>query len=54
MDAYQQQALKDVRLWQKKMLHKPTLFNRLSKRAQDKVNSWIPEKVHNAVTATNK
>ena len=54
MDAYQQQALKDVRLWQKKMLHKPTLFNRLSKRAQDKVNSWIPEKVHNAVTATIK
>ncbi len=54
MDTYQQQALKDVRLWQKKMLHKPTLFNRLSKRAQDKVNSWIPEKVHNAVTATIK
>lgn len=32
------------------MLRRPSFFNNLSKKAQDKVNSWIPEKVHNAVT----
>ncbi len=54
MDNYKQQAVRELRLWQKKMLQRPTFFNKLSKRAQDKVNSWIPEKVHNAVTVAIK
>ena len=40
--------------WQKKMLRNPSLLNRLSKKVQTRVNSWIPEKIHRAITATLK
>ncbi|RYF78134.1 MAG: EcsC family protein, partial [Chitinophagaceae bacterium] len=39
---------------QKKMQRKPSLMNRLSKGMQTKINSYIPEKVHNAITVTIK
>ena len=51
---YEQQALLELRQWQKKMQRKPSLMNRLSKRMQTKINSYIPEKVHKAITATIK
>jgi hypothetical protein len=50
MNAYEQILLKDLKEWQKKMVRKPNLFDRLSKRMQTKVNSYIPEKVHLAIT----
>ncbi len=34
------------------MLRRPGLFNSLSKRIQVKINNWIPEKVHVAITTT--
>ncbi len=47
--------IKDVMLaWQRKMLRRPGLFNRFSKRIQVKINGWIPEKVHQAITITIK
>ena len=54
MSAYQSQAKKELKAWQKQMLRRPSFFNKLSKRTQDKINSWIPEKVHNAVTVAIK
>lgn len=54
MDVYQHQALSELRDWQKEMLRRPSLLNKLSKKAQDKINSWIPEKVHDAVTVAIK
>ncbi len=54
MDAYQKQAVKELKLWQKRMLRRPSFFNKLSRRAQDKINSWIPGKLHNAVTVAIK
>ena len=54
MDRYENKVAAELRVWQKKMVRKPTLFNNLSKRVQTKVNSWIPEKVHKAITATLK
>jgi hypothetical protein len=54
MDHYQQQAIAELKAWQKQMLGRPSFFNNLSKKAQDKVNSWIPEKIHNAVTLAIK
>jgi hypothetical protein len=44
----------DLRLWKREMLRNPTLFNRLSKNVQDRINNWIPEKIHNAITVTLK
>ncbi len=36
------------------MLRKPSLFDKFSKKMQIKINSWIPEKVHRAITLTIK
>jgi hypothetical protein len=54
MMIYEQIQMKELQVWQRRMMRKPGLFNRLSKSMQDKVNSWIPEKVHLAITATIK
>jgi hypothetical protein len=36
------------------MLKSPGYLNKMSKSVQDKINSWIPEKVHKGITATMK
>jgi hypothetical protein len=54
MQAYEQQAITELRQWQNKMQRKPSLLNRLSKGVQTKINSYIPEKVHNVITVTIK
>ncbi len=54
MDYYSLQASSELSKWQKQMLHRPSLLNKLSKKMQTKVNSWIPEKVHKAITVTLK
>lgn len=54
MDQYQQQIRIELSTWQKQMLHKPSIFNWLSKEVQVKINTWIPEKIHKAITTTIK
>jgi hypothetical protein len=54
MDEYQEQINAELSIWQRQMLQRPTIMNRLSKRVQVKMNSWIPEKIHRAVTVTLK
>lgn len=51
---YEQKAVEALTLWQQKMQRSPSLLNRLSKRTQEKLNSYIPEKVHKAVTVAIK
>lgn len=52
--SYEEIAQAELKVWQKKMLRRPSLFNNLSKKIQTKINSWIPEKIHNAITVTIK
>ncbi len=54
MTAYEMLVYKEVTAWQKQMLKRPSLLNNLSKKIQTKINTWIPEKVHQAITATIK
>ncbi len=54
MDEYQQIALAELRRWQKKMMKRPSILNKLSKRVQTKINTWIPEKMHQVITETIK
>jgi len=54
MLSYELQALQEMKSWQRKMQRKPSLINKLSKKMQVKLNSYIPEKVHKAVTETIK
>jgi hypothetical protein len=51
---YKEYIIIELSAWQRKMLSSPTLLNSLAKKMQTKVNSWIPEKVHKAITATIK
>lgn len=54
MDEYQDMVATELNAWQLQMLKRPSLFSKLSKSIQTKINNWIPEKVHNAITVTIK
>lgn len=54
MNGYDQLAYSSLVAWQKKMVRRPGLFNHLSKKIQTRINSWIPEKVHRAITTAIK
>jgi hypothetical protein len=51
---YDPDVYKELTSWQKKMLRRPSILNNLSKKIQTKINNWIPEKVHKAITVTIK
>ena len=54
MDAYTDQILQDLEKWQRAMQQRPSITNKMTKTIQDKVNGIIPDKFHQAVTATIK
>lgn len=54
MNAYEREVNAALTAWQKRMLRRPSFINNLSKKLQTKINTWIPEKVHRAITATIK
>ena len=54
INSYDMLAYQELKVWQKKMLRRPSLVNNFSKKIQTKFNSWIPEKVHRAITVTIK
>jgi uncharacterized protein (DUF697 family) len=54
MNLYNRQAKHEMERWQKRMQRKPSLINRMSKGMQDKMNSYIPEKVHRVITEAIK
>lgn len=54
MNNYELQVQRELSTWEKAMSRSPGYFNRLAKKLQDRINRIIPEKVHNAITATVK
>jgi hypothetical protein len=54
MMIYEEIMMRELQVWHRKMMRKPRLLSRLSKSMQDRINSWIPEKVHQAITVTIK
>lgn len=54
LSTYENFAKKEMLEWQKKMCQKPALLSKVSKKVQNKINSWIPEKLHHAITITIK
>ncbi|HZH62789.1 MAG TPA: EcsC family protein [Metabacillus sp.] len=48
--SYEQKAAEEAKLWKQKLLRKPSFIERSSKKAQSKINHFIPEKVHVTVT----
>lgn len=51
---YEEQITQELQNWQKKMQRRPSIVDKLSKKVQTKINSYIPEKVHNAITVAIK
>lgn len=54
MSDYDTQALDELRRWQEEMQQPPGMWNRATSGLQRKINSYIPERVHTAVTAVIK
>jgi hypothetical protein len=52
MTPYEEQAYMQLQFWELKMLKKPSFTDRVSKNVQDKINTVIPEKVHQVITVT--
>ncbi|SKB74840.1 EcsC family protein [Daejeonella lutea] len=50
MTPYEQQAYRDLEIWKLKIRKKPSLFNYAAKSLQNRINKWIPERVHHAIT----
>lgn len=51
---YEDRVVYDLAIWKRNMLRRPGLFSKLSKSIQNKINSWIPERVHQGITVTIK
>jgi hypothetical protein len=50
MNEYELKIYDDVMAWKRKLLKKSSLVNRLSKKAQTRINELIPEKAHAVIT----
>lgn len=54
MSPYEDAVVRELNVWRQKMMRRPSAVNRLSKNLQTRMNRFIPEKVHQAITATIK
>ncbi|UQD51333.1 EcsC family protein [Bacillus methanolicus] len=50
MNEYEMKVYEEVEDWKRKMQKKSGLMNRISKKAQNKINEMIPEKAHQMMT----
>jgi len=51
---YEQKIKSELDFWKFKTLQKPSLFSKVTNKVQQKINSYIPDKVHNAITTAIK
>ncbi|MEJ7693227.1 EcsC family protein [Daejeonella sp.] len=52
MTPYEQQAYQELTIWKLKIRKRPSFLNYAAKSLQNRINRWIPERVHNAITVT--
>ncbi|MGG3799337.1 EcsC family protein [Metabacillus fastidiosus] len=51
---YENEVMEEVVKWKKQLLRRSSFFERTAKKAQVKINGYIPEKVHGIVTESIK
>src|SRR5690625_1109402 len=51
---YERKVYEEIQAWQKRILKRSNLFNRMSKKAQNKINGMIPDKAHKVITEAIK
>jgi uncharacterized protein (DUF697 family) len=54
MNNYQQQIELELQFWKLEVMKKPSLMGNIATKVQGKINSYIPQKVHKAITAAIK
>ena len=54
MNEYELKVYEEVEEWKRKLSRRSGMMNRLLKKAQGKINGWIPEKVHEVMTESIK
>ncbi|WML38663.1 EcsC family protein [Neobacillus sp. OS1-2] len=54
MNEYELMVFDEVDEWKRKLTRRSGMMNRISKKAQGKINEWIPEKVHEVMTESIK
>nr|WP_068891717.1 EcsC family protein [Pedobacter panaciterrae] len=54
MDNYKQKVEIELEFWKRNILKKPSVLSKVTDGIQKKINTYIPDKVHNAITAAIK
>ncbi len=54
MNKYEEQIAYEVDVWKIDLMKKPSILSNLTTKFQTKLNSYIPNKVHHAITVTIK
>ena len=54
MLSYEERVLKELKVWNKKMIRRPSITSKITKGLQDKTNSLLPDKFHKVMTETIK
>jgi len=54
MTEYEEKIKHELHKWQLKMQKHPSRVDRISKTVQDKINSFIPDKIHETITSAIK
>lgn len=54
MDNYKQKVEIELEFWKRDILKKPSVLSKVTDGIQKKINTYIPDKVHNAITAAIK
>ena len=54
MTSEEQHARAELRLWQRQMQRPPSWLNNFARRVQVRLNAFLPERVHQAITAAIK
>lgn len=52
MNVFEDKIRAEMALWRRKMQKSPSVTEIVSKRVQDKINGFIPERVHQGITTT--
>lgn len=54
MDSYRQKVEIELEFWKRDILKKPSVLNKVTDGIQKKINSYIPDKVHDTITTAIK
>lgn len=54
MMSYEENIRIELEFWKREMIQKPSFLNKVTNKVQKKINNYIPDKVHQAITAAMK